>query len=298
MTKKIAVINDLSGFGKCSLTAAISVIAAMGVQPCPLPTAILSAQTGYPSYFYDDYTDRMDEFRKEWKKMGVSFDGIYTGFMAGGRQIEKVFDFLDDFYTGDTFLLADPVMGDNGRKYAIFTPELLSMMKELVRRADIITPNLTELCLLTDTDYRMIKEIGEQKKLMEAIRQMCRELIGTRTAAGPAEIVVTGICYTDQNDGVRKVGNLAVTGGRTEFSSFPFIGESYSGTGDLFASMIAGGRARGDALEDIMELAGKIIELAIQDSAKRDVPRNDGVDYEQYLWMLAGHKSGVEQENA
>ena len=252
MTKKIAVINDLSGFGKCSLTAAISVIASMGVQPCPLPTAILSAQTGYPSYFCDDYTDKMDEFRKEWKKMGESFDGIYTGFMAGGRQIEKVFDFLDDFYTGDTFLLADPVMGDNGRKYDMFTPELLSMMKELVRRADIITPNLTELCLLTDTDYRMMKEIREQKKLMEAIGQMCRDLTGSRTSAGPAEIVVTGICYTDQTDGVRKVGNLAVAGGRTEFSSFPFIGESYSGTGDLFASMIAGGRARGDALEDIM----------------------------------------------
>lgn len=298
MTKKIAVINDLSGFGKCSLTAAISVIAAMGVQPCPLPTAILSAQTGYPSYFYDDYTDRMDEFRKEWKKMGVSFDGIYTGFMAGDRQIEKVFDFLDDFYTEDTFLLADPVMGDNGRKYDIFTPELLAMMKELVRRADIITPNLTELCLLTDTDYRMIKEISEQKKLMEAVRQMCRELTGNGTDAGPAEIVVTGICYTDQTDGVQKVGNLAVAGGRTEFSAFPFIGESYSGTGDLFASMIAGGRARGDALEDIMELAGKMIEMAIQDSAKRGVPRNDGVDYEQYLWMLADHKSGVDQERS
>lgn len=298
MTKKIAVINDLSGFGKCSLTAAISVIASMGVQPCPLPTAILSAQTGYPSYFCDDYTDKMDEFRKEWKKMGESFDGIYTGFMAGGRQIKKVFDFLDDFYTGDTFLLADPVMGDNGRKYDMFTPELLSMMKELVRRADIITPNLTELCLLTDTDYRMMKEIREQKKLMEAIGQMCRDLTGSRTSAGPAEIVVTGICYTDQTDGVRKVGNLAVAGGRTEFSSFPFIGESYSGTGDLFASMIAGGRARGDALEDIMELAGKIIELAIQDSAKRDVPRNDGVDYEQYLWMLAKQNSGAGQGKA
>ena len=163
MTKKIAVINDLSGFGKCSLTAAISVIAAMGVQPCPLPTAILSAQTGYPSYFCDDYTDKMEEFRKEWKKMGVSFDGIYTGFMAGGRQIEKVFDFLDDFYTEDTFLLADPVMGDNGRRYDMFTPELLAMMKELVRRADIITPNLTELCLLTDTDYHIIGEIGSRE---------------------------------------------------------------------------------------------------------------------------------------
>ena len=88
MTKKIAVINDLSGFGKCSLTAAISVIAAMGVQPCPLPTAVLSAQTGYDSYFLDDYTDKMEPFFREWEKMGAAFDGIYTGFMAGSRQIE------------------------------------------------------------------------------------------------------------------------------------------------------------------------------------------------------------------
>lgn len=287
MTKKIAVINDLSGFGKCSLTAAISAIASMGVQPCPLPTAILSAQTGYPSYFCDDYTDRMDDFRREWKKMGVSFDGIYTGFMAGGAQIEKVFSFLDDFYRKETFLLVDPVMGDNGRKYDMFTPELLAMMKELVRRADIITPNLTELCLLTDTDFRAVGETKEQEKLVQMIAQMCRDVTGTDARSGPGEVVVTGICFTDPADGVEKVGNLAVTGGKTELCAFPFIGESYSGTGDLFASMIAGGRARGDALQDTMKLAGKMIELSIRDSAKRGVPRNDGVDYEQYLWMLA-----------
>ena len=104
MTKKIAVINDLSGFGRCSLTAAISVIAAMGVQPCPLPTAILSGQTGYPSYFCDVYTDRMDAIRKEWEKMKVSFDGIYTGFMSESSQIEKVFRFLDSFYKKKTFI--------------------------------------------------------------------------------------------------------------------------------------------------------------------------------------------------
>ena len=95
MTKRIAVVNDLSGFGRCSLTAAISVIAAMGVQPCPLPTAILSAQTGYPSYFYDDYTDKMAEIQEEWKKMSVRFDGIYMGFMSGCRQIGRAIDFLE-----------------------------------------------------------------------------------------------------------------------------------------------------------------------------------------------------------
>lgn len=283
MTKKIAVINDLSGFGKCSLTAAISTIAAMGVQPCPLPTAILSAQTGYPSYFCDDYTDRMDEFRKEWKKMDVHFDGIYTGFMAGGRQIEKVFAFLDDFYSPDTFLLADPVLGDNGREYDMFTPDLLDRMKALVRRADIVTPNLTELCLLTGSDYHGLDGRENPDSLIKKVEEMARGLM----EKGPGEVVVTGICFQDPGDGVEKVGNLAVDREGTYFSAFPFIGDSYSGTGDLFASAIAGGRARGEKLADTMNLAGKIIGLAIRDSAARNVPRNDGVDYEQYLWMLA-----------
>ena len=114
MTKKIAVINDLSGFGRCSLTAAISVIAAMGVQPCPLPTAVLSAQTGYPSYYCDDYTEKMEYFRSEWKKMGQTFDGIYTGFVASEQQIDQIFHFVETFDTPDTFLLVDPVMGDDG----------------------------------------------------------------------------------------------------------------------------------------------------------------------------------------
>ena len=282
MTKKIAVINDLSGFGRCSLTAAISVIASMGVQPCPLPTAILSGQTGYPSYFYDDYTDKMDEFRREWKKMGVSFDGIYTGFMSDGRQIEKVFDFLDTFYRKKTFLLTDPIMGDDGRRFGMCTPEFLGMMKELTARADIITPNLTELCLLTDTDFRMIELMTDEKHLLTIVEQMARNVMDRGTKA----VVVTGIRFTDSSDGVQKMGNLAVTRKEKFLSAFPFVGESYSGTGDLFASVIAGGSARGDKLEKSMETAGRLIGLALEDSVRGKVPRNDGVDYEQYLWML------------
>lgn len=115
MSKKIAVINDLSGFGRCSLTAAIPTISVMGVQPCPLPTAVLSAQTGFPSYYCDDYTEKMEHFRQEWEKMGVQFDGIYTGFVASETQIRRIFRFLDTFYRESTFLLVDPVMGDEGR---------------------------------------------------------------------------------------------------------------------------------------------------------------------------------------
>ena len=153
MTKKIAVINDLSGLGRCSLTAAISVLSAMGVQPCPLPTAILSSQTEYPSYYCYDFTDKMEYFRQEWQKLGTTFSGIYTGYTASVEQIRQIFRFLDTFQTEDTFLLVDPVMGDDGVTYDMYTPELLDGMKRLVNRADVITPNLTEFCLLTDTNY-------------------------------------------------------------------------------------------------------------------------------------------------
>lgn len=282
MTKKIAVINDLSGFGKCSLTAAISVIAAMGVQPCPLPTAVLSAQTGYPSYYCDDYTDRMELIYREWEKMQMHFDGICTGFMSGEVQIRKVLDFLEIFYKKDTFLLVDPVMGDNGQGFPFLTSKLRSAMKELALRADVITPNLTELCILTDTDYRMIKEMTEEKHLVTVAEQMARNMM----TGGTKEVVITGICYPDEKTGHRMMGNLAVTKENVSFSAFPFAGESFSGTGDLFAAVIAGGRARGDNLSDSVDLAGEMIGLAVKDSVKENVPRNEGVDYERYLWML------------
>lgn len=169
MTKKIAVINDLSGFGRCSLTAAISVISAMGIQACPLPTALLTAQTGYPHYYMDDYTDKMDIYRQEWLKMGQHFNGIYTGFVASEAQIDQIFHFIETFHTQDTFLLVDPVMGDDGIKYDMFTPKLLEKMKALAEAADIITPNLTELCLLTDASYDTIMEITDKNILIDVI---------------------------------------------------------------------------------------------------------------------------------
>lgn len=284
MTKKIAVINDLSGFGRCSLVAAISVISAMGVQPCPLPTAILSAQTGYPSYFYDNYTERMEEIRREWKKMEPHFDGIYTGFMADRKQIGQTEKVLDTFCGKKTFLLVDPIMGDEGRRFGMCTPEFLSAMRELVFRADIITPNLTELCLLTDTDYRLINQMTDEKHMLTIVEQMAKNVM----AKGPSEIVVTGVRYRDAGDGEEKIGNLAVKKNKTTFSAFSFVGESFSGTGDLFASVIAGAKARGDSLEASIDLAGRMIEQAMRDSAAENVPRNEGVEYEKYLWMLTG----------
>lgn len=292
MVKKIAVINDLSGFGRCSLTAAISVLSCMGVQPCPLPTAILSGQTGYPSYYCDDYTEKMEYFRREWKKMGAAFDGIYTGYVADEAQITQIFRFLDTFYLkndagGAPFLLVDPVMGDEGRVYKMFTPKLLEQMKLLAVRADIITPNLTELCLLTGNDFHKVKGMTDKRQLLETVEQMAREMI----AKGPRVVVVTGIDFTDLTDKTVKIGNLVVTNGlsKTEssrFFSFPYVGGSFSGTGDLFASVLAGGAARGDDICRSVELAGEFIGRAMKDAVAEGVERNDGANYEKYLGML------------
>lgn len=281
MTRKIAVINDLSGFGRCSLTAAISVISAMGVQPCPLPTAILTAQTGYPSYYLDDYTDKMEHFRREWEKMGQTFDGIYTGFVAGEEQIRQIFHFIDTFDTKETFLLVDPVMGDDGIKYDMFTQDLLCQMKKLVQRADIITPNLTELCLLTGTDFYSIRKITDTEKLFQTIHSLAHSL----TKDGPSHIIVTGIHFTDET-GTAQMGNYYLSENRSGLSAFPHLGQSYSGTGDLFASCLAAGIAAGRDIPSIIRLAGEFLEASIADAVKENVPRNDGVNYEKFLGML------------
>lgn len=280
MTKKIAVINDLSGFGRCSLTAALPVLAVMGVQPCPLPTAVLSAQTGYPSYYCDDFTDRMGYICDEWKKMNIRFDGIYTGFVASEQQIMNIFAFLDIFQKEDAFLLVDPVMGDDGKVYKMFTPGLCQLMKDLVRRADIITPNLTELCLLSDTSYEEVIGIQEFEEQLTVIGRMADAILDQ----GVETVIVTGLHY--EEDGIRKMGNLAVNSKEKVLTGYEKLGCSYSGTGDLFASVVAGGIARGDHLKDIIMEAGGFLSEAIKDSAKEGIPGPDGVNYEKFLGML------------
>ena len=214
--KKIAVINDLSGFGKCSLTAAIQVISVMGVQPCPLPTAVLSAQTGFVDYYCDDYTEKMEYFRQEWKKMNVHFDGIYTGFMANETQVQQVFRFLDTFYKEDTFLVVDPIMGDEGIRFSFCTDMMLRGMKELVSCADVVTPNLMELCLLTNAEYKDRIEISEIEELAAVLLEQ-----GIKT------VVVTGIRFFDEEEDRLKIGNLTVTREQTGLSAYPYIGGSF-----------------------------------------------------------------------
>ena len=309
MAGKVAVLNDLAGFGRCSLTAAISVLSAMGVQPCPLPTAVLSAQTGFESYFFQDLTEQMGMITEEWKKSGAQFDGIVTGFMSDHRQIGEVNHFLDLFHKEGTFLLVDPVLGDNGKRFSVFDGLFQKEMKQLVKRADIVTPNVTELCLLTDYDYDKIQNISETGD-REALFSEVSKAAGRLLDRGVSEVIVTGVLFEEQDaakectvgketgTGGRKVANLTVTREKTTAGISSFIGASYSGTGDLFASVIAGGKARGDRTEDSVRLAGEMIEKAVRESAALGISGKEGAEYEKYLWMLckktkeSGEKKG------
>lgn len=280
--KKIALINDLSGFGKCSLTAAIPVISVLGIQACPLPTAVLSAQTGFPNYYCDDFTDKMNYFTDEWKNMHESFDGIYSGYLGSAAQMHNVLYFLEKFHTEHSLYLADPVMGDNGRRIRIFTQELLDSMKELTKHASVITPNLTELCLLADTDYDTLTSHTSDADYLSYIEDIARRLMPE--AYTSQTIVITGIVRNLSEQSF--VGNLAVTPDNCFYLETPYRGESFSGTGDLFASVIMGSLINGLTIKEAMEKAVRFLWPAIEEAAKDNIPRNHGIYFEKYLRLL------------
>lgn len=282
MVKKVAVINDLSGLGKCSLTAAIPVLSAMGVQACPLPTAILSNQTGYESYYYDDYTDHIDAYAEEWKKRKLTLDGIYTGFLGSELQAEKILHFIHTFARPETLLLVDPVMGDGGQTYDIYNETFGKQMKKLVRQADVITPNLTELCLLTDTDY---KDLTAKKSSLDYLNMIAT--IGKKLLElGIGTVIVTGIIYQSPSDASEKYYNLVLSDEQVTTISSDIHGGSYSGTGDLLASVVCAGMVRGDSATDSVRRAVSFLETALIETAREQIPRNDGINFEPYLKLL------------
>lgn len=181
--KRIALINDITGFGRCSVTVELPLISALKVQACPFPTALLSVHTGFPSHYIDDCTDRMRPYMENWKENGLTFDGIATGFIGSAAQIGIVIDFIEMFRTAETKVMVDPVMGDNGRLYASYTPEMCREMRRLLHYADLVTPNLTEACELLELPYPEDGAVTDEELL-----HMARAL----SDAGPAQVVITG----------------------------------------------------------------------------------------------------------
>lgn len=275
--KKMAVIQDVSGYGRCSMAVAMPVISAMQVQCCMVPTAIFSNHTAFPNYFFDDYTDRMPEYIENWKKLSLEFDGIYSGFLGSLRQIEIVSGFIRDFRGEGTQVIVDPVMGDHGRPYATCTPELCSQMKDLITHADIVTPNLTEACILTGTAFHAS---GWKKREIEA-------LAGALHDMGPGRVVITGI-----RQGEYIANFVSDRQENQQFIRTQKVGTGRCGTGDLFASIVAADAVNGVPFVDSVKKASQFIRRCILQSMEMEIPATDGVCFEEFLYMLHDRRRG------
>lgn len=280
--KRVALIHDLSGFGKCSLTAAIPVISVMGIQACPFPTAILSAQTGFEDFYCDDFTDRMDCFTEHWKEMNVSFDGIYSGYLNSSEQIEKVIHFLELFQDEGILYLADPVMGDQGKFYSMVNAGFLEGMKKLSQMADVITPNLTELCFLSGEDYEAVMACRQMPNYIDKIVHLCERILSK--AKKPQSVIVTGILREEEKK--HYIGNLVVSKDQRFYLESSYTGMGFSGTGDLFASVICGSLLKGESIQEAVKKATYFLQDAIEEATKEQIPRNHGVNFEKYLSRL------------
>lgn len=273
--KRMAVVNDFSGFGRCSLTVSLPVVSAAGIECCALPTAVFSNHTGYADYFFDDYTDKMEPFIEKWKKLGLAFDGIYTGFLGSKRQIDIVLRFIKAFKTADTKVIVDPVMGDHGRLYATYTDEMRREMKLLVRLADVVTPNLTEACFLTGTPYR------EAPWGREALARMARSLC----EMGAKKVAITGISRGDELTNFLYEQNGEEGDSLCTVSGLK-VGAQRAGTGDVFSSIIAADMVNGIGFRESVIRAGRFIARASRYSDGLGVPSQEGICFEPFLKEL------------
>lgn len=276
MNKTAAVINDLSGFGKCSLCAAIGVLSVMGVSPCALPTAILTNQTGYQNHYSFDFSGNMPKYIEMWKKNNASFDAVYSGYVANKEQVDFIGEFIDEFRKPSTLVLVDPVMADNGRLYSAYGKDTCEKIKELAKKADIITPNLTELCILADEDYELVTSNSNSPDYFQQIGKIASSVVGDSSL----KIAVTGI-KTD-----KFIYNGLFERGNAEFFKSIIYGTSFSGTGDIFASIVCGGLLNGLSASQSVQKATAFLEEVIADTVKEPYTSNYGVNYEKFLHKL------------
>lgn len=278
--KKAALINDISGLGNCSLIAGISVVSAFGVQPIPMPTAVLSAQTEYVDYYCRHMTDAMPQFTANWKRHGENFDGILTGFFADPKQAEYALEFIDEFHRDGTLLLVDPVMGDGAEFYDNYSEELLAQIRLMTAKADIVTPNITELCLLAGEDAARIVNLDCDSRMSE-VRGIARRYF----EESGCTLVVTGV-ESKGEDGKKLTGNLVVGEGLCVYSAYPLVPLRFTGAGDLLAATVMGGRLKGMEWKELLDLAGEFIYKAAEAALKSGRSTNEGSSFQEFLYML------------
>ena len=262
MLKKVAAINDLSGIGKCSLSAALPILSALKVQCCPLPTAILSSQTGFDEYTFLDLTNEMEKYYTTWKNLNLNIDTICSGFLGSINQIDIVSNFINS--NPNAFIIVDPVLGDNGLLYPIFNKKTCEKMKELVRYSDLITPNITEACLLLNKKY---KDDFSEKEVINIAKELSH--------LGPNKGIIKN----------NKIYNLSYDKEKNKSFTYglPYNKCSYSGTGDIFVSIVCGLITNNYDLDFAVKTASDFIYKCVSFTSKYENDRNQGVMFEMFL---------------
>lgn len=271
---RVAAIHDLSGFGRCSLAVILPVLSSMGIQCCPVPTAVLSTHTGgFEGVVIKDLTDYISPALAQYKKLKIEFDAVYSGFLASAEQIDHCLEFFTAYK--DSLKVVDPVMGDRGKTYRTYTEELCRRMGELVDVADVITPNLTEAAILLGEQYPVELTAGAAKSWLA---RLCEKV---------KIAVITGVPLTD--------GVIANVGCDREHGGFwrvdcDYVPASYPGTGDIFASVLTGSLLLGESLPIAMDRAAAFTQIAIKNTYSYGLEPRNGVLFEPSLrWLSEGN---------
>ncbi len=278
--KRIASIQDFSCIGSCSQTIALPVLSAMGVECAALPTALLSAHTAFDGFVSLDLTPQLPAIMVHWRAMHLRFDAVYTGYLASAEQVGLVGALLDGMDERPALTLIDPVMGDNGALYAGFSDAFPQAMRALCGRADVLTPNVTEACLLTGTAYSPVQDAAQTRRLLERLLEL-----GCRAA------VLTGL----RVDGDMAVAALQRDGTGTLVRT-SYIPEVFHGTGDLFASTCAGALVQGAPLERAVRLAADYVALTLRRTVQAPDRRWYGVNFQETLPELMARWQNIKEE--
>lgn len=273
--RRVAAVNDLSGFGRCSLTVTIPILSAMGFQVCPVPTAVLSSHTGYPDPLIRDFTGDMEAYLAHWDSLGLTFACGYTGFLGDERQAEILEGFLRRLKEQGALRLVDPAMADHGRLYASCSPALVPAMARLVSLASVTTPNLTELCLLTGEDFAAVEGATDRR---ERVEQMARRLL----ESGCGTVVVTGVESGDT------IHNCVLTASDAEpvWIGGHRVERNFAGTGDVFASVLCGWLLRGLPPDEAVARTTDFVCKTTEATAAVCRNGQDGIGFEPFLSEL------------
>lgn len=276
---RVCAIHDLSAFGRCALTVVIPTLSALGIQTIPLPTALMSTHTGgYDDIYIRDLSSDMNGMKAHWKSLGVTFDAIYSGFVLNASQGEIIRELIEEFSDNSPLVLVDPVMGDDGVLYSTCTDELREVMAQLCEHAHVITPNLTEACILTGTPYPADIPTSES-----AARELAKDLL-SKLCELCSKVAITGIEY---NDGTPRVMTAVCDGNTMRYYSQEKLGASYPGTGELFASVLLGMMLDGELFPSAARYAGQFVADTIAASDKVIDEERHGTALEPSLMKLA-----------